>query len=284
MEYLNLHTSTLDSEEFIGCEPVDQATWLKLQRYCVGQENGGRIAGCREWKDRKCQQLLRVTRVEMLRECDLWTWDQNDLVLFGYPLEQEAAVKAKRAGGRIGGAAKTEAKTQASRTNGNRGGRPKTQAGTQGETEASPQAETQPEPKENPTERKGREGKEMEKERESVREDVIDLLSSQAEQIVNAFPRRERIAEALVIVRKQLASGEDFAVMLAGTKAAADMLATAPSGAANKYAPSALKFFEGKRWLDDPATLIRPAANGAGEMSAEELALQLGGRSGEFKY
>ena len=90
-----------------------------------------------------------------------------------------------------------------------------------------------------------------------------------------------------MMVRGHLASGESFSLMLAGTKAAAEALAKAPAGAANKYAPSALKFFEGKRWMDDPATLIRPPSASAtggggrdrGEMSAEELALQRGGRA-----
>ena len=52
MEWLNLHTSTLDSEEFLCSDPVDQATWLKLERYCIGQENGGVIHRARNWTDR----------------------------------------------------------------------------------------------------------------------------------------------------------------------------------------------------------------------------------------
>jgi len=65
VEWLNIHTSTLDSEAFMCSEPVDQATWLKLQRYCIGQENGGVIRGAKGWTDRQWQHLVRAT----LRKC-----------------------------------------------------------------------------------------------------------------------------------------------------------------------------------------------------------------------
>jgi hypothetical protein len=70
MIWLNLNVATLDSEEFVGSDPVERATWLCLLRYCVGQENGGRIAGCKKWKDSHWQQLCRVTLREIFRELD----------------------------------------------------------------------------------------------------------------------------------------------------------------------------------------------------------------------
>lgn len=96
MDWLNLHTSTLDSAEFIGAEPTQRATWLCLQRYCIGQENGGRITDCADWPDRRWQQLCRITRREALAKCGLWTWDGANLVLWSYPLEKEAEVIHKR--------------------------------------------------------------------------------------------------------------------------------------------------------------------------------------------
>jgi hypothetical protein len=66
--------------------------------------------------------------------------------------------------------------------------------------------------------------------------------------------------------------------MLAGTQAAAAFLRTAPSAAANKYAPSALRFFEARRWLDDPTTLIRPPA-GKHAPADSEILSELGGRA-----
>jgi hypothetical protein len=346
MEFLNLHSSALDSPEMAGADPAELGTWLMLARYCAGQENGGVIAGCREWRDRKWQTVARVAQAMVMRETELWTWDGDDLHVKHYPAEQEAVVKAKRERNRSAGQAKTETKAEAARANGQRGGRPRTRgiasagAGEEGAsgrqsfnlTESDDAGEIAPQalaldgnPTGNPTgkpapmdgipaEGKGREGNErvMEQEgekevlRSCEKERTLGLASSglssssrdpeisrQAETIVRSYPRQERFAEALMAVRGQLASGESFPLMLAGTKAAAEALAKAPSGAANKYAPSALKFFEGKRWMDDPATLIRPAVASAagtngggrydrGEMSAEDLALQLGGRGREY--
>ncbi|MCW1887693.1 hypothetical protein OKA04_23350 [Luteolibacter flavescens] len=286
MEYLNLDLADLNSEEYRGSEPVERGTWLSLIGYCAHQENGGLIAGAKEWKDRKCQQVLGITRHEMLRDCALWSFEGDDLRVMFYPLAQEEKLRAKREAGRLGGQASSEAKTQAARVNGRSGGRSKNPSKTQAEGEAETEAKAKQDPSENPTEgnSKVREGKVI-GERESVRDADI---ARKAEQIVAAFPRRERYAEALMSVKRQLASGESFEAMLAGTKAAAAFLATAPSAAANKYSPSALRFFEDKRWMDDPATLIRPPAGavnghvGKGEMSAEEVALQLGGRGLDY--
>ena len=110
MNWLNLNIQTLDSENFLGSEPVDRATWLCLLRYCIGQENGGIIADCREWGDRKWQQLIRVTKKEAVRECDLWSWEGRDLIVWGYPVEKEEEIQLKR---------------DRAKTNGAKGGRPK---------------------------------------------------------------------------------------------------------------------------------------------------------------
>ncbi|MEK7951652.1 hypothetical protein [Luteolibacter soli] len=331
MEFLNLHSSALDSPEMAGADPAELGTWLMLARYCAGQENGGVIAGCREWRDRKWQAVARVAQGMVMREAELWTWDGDDLHVKHYPAEQEAAVKAKRERNRCAGQVKTETKAEAARVNGARGGRPRSRGVGGGEVGAGALLDLTDAgggpgdgsdiPTGNPTgffvgvddirtEGKGREENEREvlEECESAREGARGRsfvvgsgsrdgerfgdrdreleISRQAETIVRSYPRQERFAEALMMVRGHLAAGESFPVMLAGTKAAAEALAKAPSGAANKYAPSALKFFEGKRWMDDPGTLIRPAVvsggsrQDRGEMSAEEVAMQLGGRVG----
>lgn len=103
MEWLNIHTSVMDSQEFIRSHPIDRATWLALQRYCVGQENGGRIVGCKPWGDRSWQQLCRVTLREVKRSTELWHWDGQDLVVFAYPIEQEALVQVRRESARVNG-------------------------------------------------------------------------------------------------------------------------------------------------------------------------------------
>lgn len=114
MQLLILECDLLDSEEVLGAEPVDRATWLMLLRYCAGRENGGRIEGCAGWKDRKWQQLARVTYEEVRRETRLWWWEGEDLVVGGYPVEREAKVLANRENGRLGGLAKARNARQGS--------------------------------------------------------------------------------------------------------------------------------------------------------------------------
>jgi hypothetical protein len=96
MQYLNLDVSDLDSEQMIDAEPIDRGTWLFLQRYCVGQENSGRIVGARKWPDRKWQQIVRVSITEVNRMCALWRWDGDDLITMFYPSAAQVAVQAKR--------------------------------------------------------------------------------------------------------------------------------------------------------------------------------------------
>lgn len=153
MNWLNLHTAVLDSPEFIGSAPTERATWLCLLHYCTGQENGGRITGCRQWKDRKWQQLIRVTMREAQSECDLWEWDGDDIVVAYYPAEKQEEVQQMRRLGKT----TTQRKAAAARENGSKGGRPKTQRETQRE-------ETETNPTE--THRKEVEGKGKELERE----------------------------------------------------------------------------------------------------------------------
>lgn len=107
MEWLNLHTSTLDSPEFIGADPNQRATWLCLLRYCVGQENGGTIEGGFEWSDRKLQQLIRITRAELDDRCQLWRRSAGDSIEVNfYPTAKEKQVRANRVNAVAGAAAR----------------------------------------------------------------------------------------------------------------------------------------------------------------------------------
>lgn len=89
MNWLNLNVDHLDSERFVGAEPVDRATWICLLRYCIGQKNSGRIDGCKLWADRKWQQLVRITKEEAERNCLLWQWNGAGIVVWGYPMEHQ---------------------------------------------------------------------------------------------------------------------------------------------------------------------------------------------------
>lgn len=262
MEWLNLHTSVLDSPEFVGEEPVCQATWIKLLRFCIGQENGGRIHGCRGWKDRKWQQLVRVTKREAETASELITWEGDDLIVMHYPLEKELEVKTKRENGKKGGRPKTGTKPKPC---GSDSDNPEpNQAGTSSPTTPETEGEGKS---------KGMEGEE----RESVREDDH---GQNAMRIIEAYPRREKTAEAAQIVAGHLAEGDDFELMLAGTKACAAVIRTLPSGHLNRYVPSAVSFFRDRRWKDDPETLKRQGSSstGQGQMNLEEAKKQLGRR------
>lgn len=102
MEWINIHTSTLDSEEMADAELQDHSTWLFLMRYCFGQENGGRICGAKKWPERKWT-WARLTRAQVDRSCGLWKWDGDDLLVAFYPIEKEIEVKKKREGAAHGG-------------------------------------------------------------------------------------------------------------------------------------------------------------------------------------
>ena len=100
MEWVNINVATIDSAEFVGSDPVERSAWLCLLRYCCGQENGGRIAVARGWKDRQWQQLCKVTLREVQHDCRLFRWDGDDLIVWAYPLDKEREVRAKREAGR----------------------------------------------------------------------------------------------------------------------------------------------------------------------------------------
>lgn len=143
MDWLNIHRSTLAAEQFLGCEPVQRATWLCLMAYCADQENGGRIEGAAEWNDRKWQHVIRVTKSEVSESCPLWSWDGGAVVVWAYPVEKEAEVRRNR-------------------ENGGKGGRPPKPAGNHLVTSGLTQNETQTEPTapisaETEKERKGKE-------------------------------------------------------------------------------------------------------------------------------
>lgn len=99
MYWINLHSSTLDSPEFVGAEPHQRSTWICLLRFCCGQENAGRISGAASWSDRRWQQLVRITLKEIRSRSELWRFDGEDLLVNFYPIKKENEIKAKRKAG-----------------------------------------------------------------------------------------------------------------------------------------------------------------------------------------
>lgn len=136
MNYLNIHTDTLRSEEYLGAHPVERATWLNLMAWCASQENGGVIHGASEWGERKWLQLCGITKGEATLVSNLYQFDsKGNLSVNLYPIDKESEVKAKR---------------ETAKQNGKKGGRPK----------IKPTLDTLNNPDQTDVEkRKGREGK-----------------------------------------------------------------------------------------------------------------------------
>lgn len=143
----------LRAPEYLGSEPTARATWLNVLSWCCTQENGGRITNCRAWKDRQWQQLCGVMSQEIESSNPLLSWDKDDLIVWGYPVQKQHIVQKNRVNAAIGGRSKSEAKIQASRSNGSKHKPSDEPSGSQAE----------PKPKPNGMEGNGREGNGMEK-------------------------------------------------------------------------------------------------------------------------
>lgn len=128
MEFINIPTSLFSSPEYIGAEPVQRATWISLLAWCCEQENDGVIEDCRSWGMRRWMQTCGATDQEINVENELYHFDGDNLIVFGYPHEIQETLKTKR---------------KTARENGRLGGRPKktnveTNIGTNVETEEKP--------------------------------------------------------------------------------------------------------------------------------------------------
>jgi hypothetical protein len=110
MDWLNLHTSTLDSEQMVDATPHQRGVWMFLTRYCIGQETGGRLEGAKNWDAKKWLLTGKVDKTDVQNDCGLWQWDGDDLVVALYPIEKERQVVAGRTGGSKGGRPKKPAK------------------------------------------------------------------------------------------------------------------------------------------------------------------------------
>src|SRR4051812_27760112 len=88
MNWLNINTDLKTRPEFIRSKPVDQATWFKLLLYCAVVENSGRISDCADWENEMWHLSAGVRANAVRRECRLWRWDGNDLLVAFYPTRQ----------------------------------------------------------------------------------------------------------------------------------------------------------------------------------------------------
>ena len=121
MRWLNLELTTLRSEEYLGADPVQRATWLNLLAYCADQENGGVVKDCKSWGGRRWLQLVGVTSDEVLLDCDLCEWKNDSLHVWKYPKAKEIEVRQKREHGKKGG---RPPKTKGDKPDGSPDGKP----------------------------------------------------------------------------------------------------------------------------------------------------------------
>jgi hypothetical protein len=118
MDWINLHTPRLCSDAFIEAPAAALGTWLRVLKYCVEQENSGRIVGAESWSARKWLQVCAVSRREVLAASPLLVAENGDIVVLDYPLDRQSRAQTNRVNGGRGGQARTQAKSQAARLNG----------------------------------------------------------------------------------------------------------------------------------------------------------------------
>ena len=249
MEWLNIHTATLDSEAVIGADPVERGTWLMLLRYCIGQENGGVIRDAKDWKDRKWQQLLRVTHKEIHTPSALWSWDGDDLLVTHYPIDKEQVVKTNR-------------------LNGTRGGRPKNKTQTKPHgfpslsDSLNPDKTTRHDFAETEGNRKGKgmEGKGMEAEAESAATVFSPSERILTESLIAAYPRKYNFGDSLrqakaCLLREADRTGDPQLAhdnILAGIEAIKASIATWTESEKMQFIKQPPAFFAQDHWKDDP--------------------------------
>ena len=247
MEFLNLHLpKTLRSAEFIGSDPVCRATWLCLMGYCAETENGGRIVGCREWKDRKWQQICGITLREVSADSDLWTWQGDDLFVVHYPLEAETNLKTKR---------------EIARTNGQTGGRRKqTDVGSNVGTDIGSDVGSDMATENEPTlaslrkgKGKGMKGNEMEGEEDAASPPIAaDRNPEIIESIRLAYPRHTHMRDATIQIAAAIKrAGGDWEKILAGCRRIAASVAGWSENERLSFIKNPPEFFAGDHWADD---------------------------------
>ena len=266
MEWLNLHTSILDSPAVVGSDPIERGTWLMLLRFCIGQENFGKIAECRAWKNRKWQQLVRVTSKEVFTQSELWKWEGNDLIVTHYPHEKQLEIQQMRELGKR----TSEAKRTAAKANGTLGGRP-----PKNPTE-NPTAE--------PSETHGKpiegKGKEIGREGEAEEAAAADI-NQQAQRLFDTYAtaRRSHLADGLREAKAAILR-HGFTDVMTGTQAIVAVVQTWTTAEKLTYVKRPDEFFRGDHWADDPSHWLPRKAREEQTRTAASTdpALSLGGR------
>ena len=100
--------ATAKSAEVMGSDPIARSTWVMVSVYCAMLENGGTIKDCLGWTSRAWGHICGVTREEIDASPVLLRWSGQDLVVFGYPADEEGKYQAVCKGGSKGGKRRAE--------------------------------------------------------------------------------------------------------------------------------------------------------------------------------
>jgi hypothetical protein len=98
---ITLDPALTGSPEYIGASHTGRGVWLTLLLWCAEQENGGIINGAASWSD-EAWGMLGVTKESISWAGRLVTPMLCDIFVWGYPIEQEKVIRAKRDGGKKG--------------------------------------------------------------------------------------------------------------------------------------------------------------------------------------
>lgn len=102
MRFWNLELSLLRTPEVMEATPAQLGTWVLLAAYCLDQVNSGTIGGCAAWGPRHWQRL-GIDHNILAEKSALWTFDDGDLRLWGYPVAHEVS-QARKDAARANGA------------------------------------------------------------------------------------------------------------------------------------------------------------------------------------
>lgn len=256
MEYLNLKMSTLGDIRYIGSTPLLRATWLNLLAYCAKMENSGIIENCAQWGDGTWVQIAGLKKREVHAASTLWEWQGENLLVWGYPLENQRICLIRREIGRNGGLASGSSRRSSKR---------EPNGSAIGEAIGSPNGSSLVE--RNRIEDKG---KELERERTRARAGEGESVL-QADAIAAIYCRQDSPMLVRECLLDDLTGGTSVTEIREGVQRCMAFIRSAPGGSSNRFVPTARKFFELRQWRSPEAFQERWKKD-SGDLTARKAA------------
>ncbi len=118
MDYFNFKLNELRAQELSGATAFEAGVWFKLMLHSLATENSGVLRGAKKWRPLQWLAVVGIEAQNIELETDLWTWEGEDLHVWGYPVQTQQKLEIQRGQGH----------------HGLKGGRPKKQPETLPET------------------------------------------------------------------------------------------------------------------------------------------------------